>query len=94
MVRRSRLEIYFDILNVIENGVIKPTQIMYATNLSWANLQNIFNILIKSGFITEEMKKKTKRYQITEKGRKALSYYEKSLNGLVDVEQVFIRNSP
>ncbi len=92
MVRRSRLEIYFDILDAVENGVNKPTQIMYRTNLSWANLQDIFKTLTKSGLIVEEMKKNAKRYQITDKGRNALSYYIKSLNGLVnglvDVEQV------
>ena len=89
MTRRSRLEIYFDILDVIERGVTKPTQVMYNTNLSWATLQDIFETLIQGGFITEEMEKNAKRYLVTEKGRNALSYYLKSLNGLVDVKQVF-----
>ena len=91
MTRRSRLEIYFDILEVIERGVNKPTQIMYKTNLSWATLQDIFETLIKGGFIEEEMKKNTKRYQVTDKGRNALSYYLKSLDGLVKTKQIFSR---
>jgi predicted transcriptional regulator len=91
MTRRSRLEIYFDILEVIERGVTKPTQIMYKTNLSWATLQEIFEALIKGGFISEELTKNAKRYQVTDKGRNALSYYLKSLNGLVAVKQVFSR---
>lgn len=91
MIRRSRLEIYLDILKVIEKGDTKLTQIMYKTNLSYATLQDIFEILIQGGFIMEEMEKNVKRYQITEKGRNALSYYLKSLNGLVDVKQVFVQ---
>ena len=91
MTRRSRLEIYFDILEVIERGVNKPTQIMYKTNLSWATLQDIFETLINGGFIAEELKKNTKRYQVTDKGRNALSYYLKSLDGLVKTKQIFSR---
>ena len=91
MTRRSKLEIYFDILEVIEKGVTKPTQIMYKTSLSWAILQDIFVTLIQGGFIMEKMEKNAKRYLVTEKGRNALSYYLKSLSGLVDVKQVFAR---
>ena len=91
MTRRSRLEIYFDILEVIERGTDKPTQIMYKTNLSWATLQGIFDMLIKGGFVIEEIRKNSKRYKVTEKGRNALSYYMKSLDGLVSVNQVFSR---
>ena len=90
MVRRSRLEIYFDILEVIDRGITKPTQIMYKTNLSWVTLQDIFDALIKGGFIREELKKNAKRYEVTDKGRTALSYYSKSLDGLVHSNQIFM----
>ena len=89
MTRRSRLEIYFDILDVIDKGITKPTLIMYKTNLSWATLQDIFKTLVERGFIAEEMKKKSKRYQVTEKGRNALSYHLKSLNELVEPKQIY-----
>ena len=91
MTRRSRLEIYFDILEVIERGIDKPTQIMYKTNLSWATLQEIFETLIKSGFIKEEMKRNSRRYEVTDKGRNALAYYLKSLDGLIQIKQIFSR---
>ena len=39
MVRRSRLEIFFDVLAIIARGVSKPTRIMYKTNLSWTSMQ-------------------------------------------------------
>ncbi len=82
MVRRSRLEIYFDVLEVIDKGTNKPTRIMYETNLCWASLLNVFDTLINSDFIQSEKWKSSKRYHITEKGRNALSYHLKSLEGL------------
>ena len=91
MVRRSRLEIYFDILKVIDRGTHKPTRIMYKTNLSWTSLNEIFKTLIKGGFIREELRKKSKRYHITDKGKNALYYYLKSLDGLVKVTPRFGR---
>ena len=39
MGRRSRLEIYIDILECMQRGVESPTNIMYKANLSWIPLQ-------------------------------------------------------
>ena len=83
MVRRSRLEIYFDVLKVIDKGTDKPTRIMYETNLSWTSLCSVFDTLINSDFIREEKRKSSKRYHITEKGRNALSHHTKSVEGFI-----------
>ena len=91
MVRRSRLEIYFEILEVIEREIDKPTQIMYKTNLSWITLQEMFETLINGGFIREEEKGNSKRYYVTDKGRNALDYHLKSLDGLVKMKQVLLK---
>ena len=85
MVRRSRLDIYFDVLKTIDNGTDKPTRIMYETNLSWTSLISVFTALINSEFIRAEKMKTSKRYYITEKGKNALSYHLKSLEGLTVV---------
>ena len=85
MVRRSRLDIYFDVLKTIDNGTDKPTRIMYETNLSWTSLLSVFTALINSEFIRVEKMKTSKRYYITEKGKNALSYHIKSLEGLTVV---------
>jgi predicted transcriptional regulator len=82
MVRRSRLEIYFDVLEAVERGVHKPTRIMYSTNLSWKTLREVISVLTSKGFISEEEVKNSKRYRITEKGRNVLFYRRKSLEGL------------
>ena len=84
MGRRSRLEIYFEILEAILRGTEKPTRIMYKTNLSWITLQEIFEILMDGSFIEERMVKNAKRYYITEKGRSALAYHKRSLEGLIE----------
>lgn len=91
MDRRSRLEIYFDMLKVIGRGIDKPTKIMYKTNLSWETTQETFDILLDSGFIQEKVTENSKRYQVTEKGKNALSYYLKSVDGLVEVKQIISR---
>ncbi|KON29399.1 hypothetical protein AC480_03275 [miscellaneous Crenarchaeota group archaeon SMTZ1-55] len=84
MVRRSRLEIYFDVLKVIHKGTRKPTRIMYETNLSWTALCSVFETLLSSDFIREEKRKSSKRYHITEKGKNALDYHVKSVEGFVE----------
>ena len=89
MVRRSRLEIYFEVLDVIGREVDKPTQIMYKTNLSWITLQEIFTTLIQGNFIVEEDKGPSKRYSVTDKGRNALNYYQRSLDGLAKIKLPF-----
>ena len=83
MVRRSRLEIYFDLLKVVEKGVSKPTRIMYKTNLSWKTLHEILSVLVSKQFVREMRVGNSTRYHITDKGRSALGYHRKSLEGLV-----------
>lgn len=80
MYRRSRLGIYFDVLHVIHSGTYKPTRIMYEANLSWSPLREMFKTLLDRGFIHVKAEGKTKRYFLTEKGTRALSYHLKSLN--------------
>ena len=84
MNRRSRLDIYFDVLKAAERGVDKPTRIMYETNLSWRVLNEILSTLVSKGFIREEPVKKFKRYHITDKGLNALSHHRRSLEGLIE----------
>jgi len=91
MVRRSRLEIYFDVLKALDRGIYKPTRLMYKANLSWSSLQDTFETLLDGGFMAVEINNKSKRYRITDKGRRALSYHVRSLDGLVKAQQMFGR---
>ncbi len=81
MYKRSRLEIYFDILKVVEKGYAKPTEIIYKAYLSSTILKEALPILLTKGYIREESFKNSKRYRITAKGHNALFYHRKSLEG-------------
>ena len=75
--KRTRLEIIRDILEVIRSrqGRIKPTHILYKSNLSHQMMEEYLSELIKGNLIREEKKGNSKTYFITEKGQKYLSQY-------------------
>lgn len=76
--RRDRLEIIHDILHVIrEKGDrIKPTHILYKSNLSHQMLTEYMTDLISKSFIVEDIDKRGKRtYRLTEKGFAYLADY-------------------
>lgn len=52
MGRRSKAEILLDILKMSKTP-IRPTRLMYATNLSWKPLQGFLEKLIKIGYLEE-----------------------------------------
>lgn len=78
--RRSRLEITLTILSTILDGVDKPTRIMYAANMSWKPVQSILSHLVEQGLLEKisntESRQSRIRYQITEKGKRVLNYFE------------------
>ncbi len=81
--RRSRFEIYVDVLTEIMNGAKKPTKIMYGANLSYKPLKDILQSLLDQGLIEEEdgriKDKRTKvKYGLTLKGINVVRYYSKA----------------
>jgi predicted transcriptional regulator len=81
--RRSRFEIYVDVLTEIMNGSKKPTKIMYGANLSYKPLKNILQSLLDQGLIEEDERrikdKRTKvKYILTQKGVNVVKYYSKA----------------
>ena len=77
--KRSRLEIYIDILRVLKKGERKPTRIMYKTNLSWTPLQEILESMTSQEIIKKIEVNKRKKYVITEKGLNVLRYFEEMM---------------
>lgn len=75
--KRNRLEIIRDILLVIRdrNGRIKPTHILYKSNLSHQMMNEYLNELMGKNFIVEMKGKNGKTYGITEKGLNYLNQY-------------------
>ena len=77
--KRDRLEIIFDILDVIrqKGDGIKPTHILYKSNLSHQMLTEYLGELIEKNFIVENINKKGKKgYSLTEKGFNYLNEYK------------------
>jgi predicted transcriptional regulator len=74
--KRNKLEVIRDILKVIrdKHGKIKPTHIMYKSNLSHHMMEEYLKELKEKGFILESNDEKHRTYSITKKG---LEYLEK-----------------
>lgn len=78
VVRRSRIERYLDILRVVaKHGPIKQTHIMYKANLSWIELKNSLEHLMKLKFITETDDSSGFLYSISETGVSTILNYDK-----------------
>jgi len=89
--RRSKFEIYIDILNEIKSGTVIPTRIMYGANLSWKPLKQILKNFISNGLIVEQSsddgdKRRRRAYALTEKGDNVLRYFSKA-KGLMELEK-------
>jgi predicted transcriptional regulator len=80
-MRRSKLEMYVDILKVLtHHGPLKLTHIMYKANVNCSVLKRSLDFLIQQNLVEEQTvhkkKNKTKTaYAITERGRTVLKYF-------------------
>jgi len=98
MVRRSKLEMWLDILSTIKSGKSKPTRIMYGANVSWEALQRILGSMASRGLVREidtrnvrkRDKRTTRRYEITQKGENIIRYFKRT-RGLLGLEISTIR---
>ena len=84
MTRRTKLEIFLNVLWIIKNGTNKPTNIMYGANLSWKPVQKILKSMVSHGFISEidtqngHDKRTIKCYEITQEGEEVVKYFNLS----------------
>ena len=80
--KRNKLEIIKDILTVIreKNGRIKPTHILYKSNLSHQMMKEYLEELMAKKFIKEIELKQGKTYEITPKGMNYLEEYNTIVN--------------
>ncbi|MFQ5969646.1 MAG: winged helix-turn-helix domain-containing protein [Nitrososphaerales archaeon] len=83
MKRRSRLEIYMDVLVALLDGPKNPTKLMYATNLSWVPVQECLNVLINRGLVQESRRSYRRRiYTLTQTGSEMIGRYKDFLKEL------------
>ena len=95
--RRTRLEIYIDVLRAIKNGNDMKTRMIHAANISLHRLSEVLNSLICQGFIEEVKtihwsdKQMRITYDFTPKGEKMMEYLEYSEEFLseIDLKELF-----
>lgn len=74
--KRERLEIIRDILKVISDSrKIKPTRLLYSSNLSPQMFKEYIGELMGKGFIAEKKEGSSKLYILTPKGMGFLDQY-------------------
>ena len=76
--KRGRLQIIHDILGAIRDkgGTIKPTHLLYKSNLSHQMMGEYISELKGKGFIIEEEgKKRSKTFSLTSRGYEYLAEY-------------------
>ncbi len=83
-MRRSKLEIYIDILNTLAlKGNLKLTHIMYKSNINCSVLKEQLEFLINNSLVEEKMLRKERTvYGITPRGMQVLKSFR-------EIKQVF-----
>jgi predicted transcriptional regulator len=81
--KRSRLEVYLDVLRVIRGGYSKPTDIMHKCNISWITLKEILGSLMEKGLVTAVERNRRKLFVITAKGEAITAKVEDLFQGRV-----------
>ena len=93
--RRTKLELYLDVLWVVKNGTRKPTRIMYGANLSWKPLQRILASLVSQDLLrpidaSQNRDKRTNTcYELTQKGENVIQYFNRAKE-LLELEELTI----
>lgn len=71
------METVVDILKCINDGVGKPTKIMYRANIGWNPLRKYLRFMLDQELITAKRKGQRVFYEITEKGLRSINYVER-----------------
>jgi predicted transcriptional regulator len=88
-VRRSKLEMYVDILSVLaQKGPLKLTHVMYKANVNCSVLKEYLDFLIKQSLIEERtFGKQRVVFAITQRGITVLKYFKELKQVLPIVEE-------
>jgi len=88
-MRRSKLEMYVDILTVLAHkGPLKSTHVMYKANVNYSILKEHLEFLIKQGLVEERnMSKARTVFAVTPRGITVLKYFRELKQVLPIVEE-------
>lgn len=87
--KRDRLEMIFDILNIVRNhhNSIKPTPLLRHSNLSSQSFSEYFNELLEKDLIRENTDDNGRKFiTLTDKGYKYLEKYKLILGFIEEFE--------
>jgi len=89
MMRRSKLEMYIDILKVLAHrGPLKLTHIMYKANVNCSVLKEHLDFLMKQGLVEERTSGKQRVvYVITQRGITVLKHFKELKEVLPIIEE-------
>ncbi len=100
--RRDKLSIIAEILGIAKDGTLK-TQIMYRANLSFAQLSDYLDFMLKTNLLNKFVRRGKEMYAATEKGidflqrhcelTELLKENEKSKNGVKIPPQKLLKNA-
>jgi predicted transcriptional regulator len=95
-MRRSKLEMYIDILNVLGNrGPLKLTHIMYKANINCSVLNEYIDFLIKQNLIEKRtIQKERIVFEITQRGITVLKYFRELEQALPILEETRRQTTP
>jgi predicted transcriptional regulator len=88
-VRRSKLEMYVDILSVLsQRGPLKLTHVMYKANVNCSVLKEYLDFLIKQSLVEERtVGKRRVVFAVTQRGITVLKYFKELKQVLPIVEE-------
>jgi predicted transcriptional regulator len=88
-VRRSKLEMYVDILTVLAHrGPLKLTHVMYKANVNCSVLKEYLDFLMKQSLVEERtVGKRRVVFAITQRGITVLKYFKELKQVLPIVEE-------
>ncbi len=86
--RRSRIELYVDVLRAIDNGRRSPSRMVYAANLSYDRVIRCLNFLEEQSLI-QRIEGKDKRFTMTERGREVIKYFDEVETSLFYKKKTF-----
>jgi predicted transcriptional regulator len=88
-MRRSKLETYIDILNMLSNtGPLKLTLIMHKTNFAESIVKAYLEFLIKQGLVEERtVKKISPVFAVTQRGITMLKHFQELVQEPITMEE-------
>ncbi len=92
MARGFHPEIYFEVLEVIENGCSTLVQIIHRTSLPKILIQDILESLVRIDYIKEEKKGSNRRHTLTNRGRSVLLSYLSAKKELERIDEFFAQS--